>query len=114
MISVYAPHCGLDDSQKNDFYDSLLMLLKSWGEKEIVVTVEDFNGHVKSNPVTLMITLEVTVRSNPEEYEGWYESYGYRGRNKEGERFLEFCAAINMTLQNTFFKNSKSPSPSHL
>ena len=52
--------------------------------------------------------LEITVRSNPEEYEGWYESYGYRGRSKEGERFLEFCAAINMILGNTFFKNRAS------
>ena len=29
VISVYAPEYGLDDDQKCNFYDSLLMLLQS-------------------------------------------------------------------------------------
>ena len=34
LISRYAPQCGLDDSQKDDFYDSLINVVRKLGEKE--------------------------------------------------------------------------------
>ena len=37
VISVYAPQCGSDDSQKDDFYDILINVVRNLGEKEIVV-----------------------------------------------------------------------------
>ena len=30
--------------------------------------------------------------------------YGYRVRNKEGEKILEFCVNMNMAIGNTLFK----------
>ena len=50
VISVYAPQYGLDNCQEDDFYDSFIDVVRTWGEKEIVVIVGYFNGHVGSNP----------------------------------------------------------------
>ena len=50
VISVYAPQCGLDDSHKDDFYDSLINVVRMLGEKKSVVIAGDCNGHVGSNP----------------------------------------------------------------
>ena len=32
-LTVYAPQCGLDYSQKDDFYDSLINVVRKLGEK---------------------------------------------------------------------------------
>ena len=34
-ISVYVPQCGLDDSQKEDLFDSLINVIRKLEEKEI-------------------------------------------------------------------------------
>ena len=68
MISIYAPRCGLRDSQKNDFNVSLMKesMKKIWfrklKENEILAIVGNFHGH---------------VASNPEDFEGQHDSYGY-------------------------------------
>ena len=49
--------------------------------KEIVVIVVEFNGHVASAKD--------------------YGSYSFGFRNKEGERIIEFFAAMIMTIGNT-------------
>ena len=74
VISVYASQCGLDDSQKDGFYDSLINVVRKLG-KEIVVIAVDFTGHIESNP---------------EDYEEQHGGYGYGVRNK-GEGFLSFA-----------------------
>ena len=78
LILVYAPQYGLDDSQ-----------LKLQ-EKDIVVAAGFLNGH---------------VGSNPENYEAQHGDYDYGVRNKKGERILEFCAGMNITVRNIPFKN---------
>ena len=40
MISVYASRCGLD-SQKDNYYDSLITAVRKLREKEIVFTSGD-------------------------------------------------------------------------
>ena len=50
MISVYVPQFGLDDSQENDFYDSLINVVRKWGEKGILVIEGNLIGHVVSGP----------------------------------------------------------------
>ena len=81
VISVYAPQCDLDDNQKQNFYDSFINVTKL-GETKIIVIAGDFNGH---------------VGSNIENYEDQHGGYGYGVRNKDGERILEFCTAMNKT-----------------
>ena len=66
MISVYAPQCDLDDSQKDDFYDSLIIVIKQLGEKKILVIARGLNGH---------------TRSNPENCEDQHGGFGYESRN---------------------------------
>lgn len=55
----------------------------------IALVAGDINGH---------------IGSNPENYENQHEHYGYGVRNKERKRIL-ICAAMNVTLGDTPFKN---------
>ena len=93
VVSVYAPQCGLDASEKDSFYDSLMNVTSKLGEKEFVVVAGDFNGHVGRSVVG---------------YDGIHGGYGYGVSNKEGERILDFCAAFNMFVGNTYFKKKDS------
>ena len=60
---------------------------------EIAVIAEDFNW---------------LVGSKPENYEDQHGGEGYGVRNKEGERILEYCAAMNITVGNKLFKKRAS------
>ena len=93
MILVYAPKSGLCDSQQDEFYDSLINVVRKSGEKEIVVTAEDFNIHHNG--------------SNSENHEVQHEGYDYGIRNKEGEKIHEFCASMKMTVRNALFKRGQ-------
>ena len=44
VISVYASQCGLDDSEKDDFYVSLINVFRKLEEKGIVVISGNVNG----------------------------------------------------------------------
>ena len=44
VISVYAQQCGLDNSRKDDFYDTLINIARKFEEKEIVIIARYFNG----------------------------------------------------------------------
>ena len=45
----YTPQCGLDDSQKDNFYESFINVVRKLGEKGIVVIGGYLNGHLGSN-----------------------------------------------------------------
>lgn len=62
MISVYATTCDSDDNQKYDLCNNLTTIAGTLGEKEIVVTAEDFNGD---------------IGSNAEDYEDQHGGYGH-------------------------------------
>lgn len=47
------------------------------------------------------------IENNPESCEGQHEDYGYGVTKKEGESIHEFCAAMNMTVENKLFKNKE-------
>ena len=49
VISVYALHCGLDHSKKDNLIDSLIDFVRKFGERETVVIAEDVNVHFWSN-----------------------------------------------------------------
>ena len=48
-ISVYAPQCDSDDTQKDDFYHSLINVVRKLEEKEIVIIAGYYNRLVVSN-----------------------------------------------------------------
>ena len=62
------------------------------GEKETVVIAEDVTGH---------------VRSITDTFQDQYGGYGSGVRNNEREQILDFCAAINITMRNSFKKKRK-------
>ena len=93
IVSVYAPQSGLEASEKDHFYNSLIDVASKFGEKESVILGGDFNGH---------------VGRIGQGYEGIHGGYGYGDRNREGERILDFCAALNMFVGNTYFKKKES------
>ena len=45
---MHASQCGLDDSHKGHFNDSVINIIRRLVEKENVVIVGDFYGHVGS------------------------------------------------------------------
>ena len=89
VVSVYAPQCGLDDSVKDNFYDSLIGTTAKLADKEVVVITGDLNGH---------------VGKEAEGFENLHGGFGYGVRNREGERILEFSSAMDMIVGNTFFQ----------
>ena len=44
----------------------------------------------------------MVTENNPENYNDQHGGYGYGVRKKEGESIHEICAAMNMTVGNTF------------
>ena len=88
VISIYIPQCGLDNSQKDYFYNSLINAFRKFGEKQILVILRGVNAH---------------VGRNLEGYEDKYGGYDYGVRNKEVKGIVEFF------LQgNTLFKKRAS------
>ena len=92
VISVYVPQCGLDDREKNDSYDSLANVIRKLRGIKLVIT-GDFNGNPKITKKTMRTSMG---------------GYGYGFRSKKGERILEFCATMNMTVGNTLFTERAS------
>ena len=77
----------LDGTQKDNFYNRLVNIVRKLGEQEIVVIARHLNGHVGGN--------------TEEEFKE-HRGYGY------GERILEFCAAVTRTVRKTIFKKTES------
>lgn len=61
VISIYALQFGLDDSQNDGFYGSLINVVGKLGEKKTVVIARDLNGHIEVTQKTKMTSGENTV-----------------------------------------------------
>ena len=75
VISAYFLQYGLGDSQRDDFYDSLINVVRTFGGKEITVILRHLN---------------VYAGSNPEKYEDQHGGYGYGVRHRKGKGDLGF------------------------
>lgn len=94
VMSDYTPKYGLDDSEKENFSDSPINIVRKLGEKEALVIAEGFNGH---------------FASNAKDFEDQHEVYEYGVKNKEREslwRSVEVCGAIKLTVENVGNVNS--------
>ena len=89
VVCVYAPQCGLSDTAKEQFYDSLISVVSKLSEKEMVVVAGNLNGH---------------VGQYADGYEGVHGGFGFGDRNAEGVRVLEFGDAMGMSVVNTALK----------
>ena len=89
FISVYAPHSGRSEEEKDSFYDALRATVAKIADKKLVIIAGDLNGH---------------VGRGSEGYEGIHGGRGYGTRNREGDRILEFGNATDMVVLNTMFE----------
>ena len=88
VLSCYAPQVGFDNVVKDTFYDQPQDTVRKMGADETLVICGDLNGH---------------IRKLVNGYEGVYSGYSYGLRNKESEHIIEFAAAHNLVVGNSYF-----------
>ena len=93
IVSAYAPQVGLSAEEKDDFWDSFIIVLSGIPKQESICIASDMNGH---------------VGRDADGYGGVHGGMGFGTRNAEGERILEFGDAVGMVVCNTFFKKEDS------
>ena len=93
IVSAYAPQVSLSAEEKDDFWDSFVIVLSGIPKQESIFIGSDMNGH---------------VGIDPDGYGGVHRGMGFGTRNAECERILEFGEAVGMVVCNTFFKKEDS------
>jgi len=58
VLTVYAPHLGKPEEEKENFWNGLFHLVSCIPQNEMVVLVGDMNGHVE---VIMLATMECMV-----------------------------------------------------
>ena len=89
VICGYAPHVGLEDSEKKEFWDKLDIMVNNIPRDQKIFIGGDFNGHVG-----------VGVHG----YQRVHGGLGFGVRNDGGRELLDFAAANDLMVVNTFFK----------
>ena len=93
IVSAYAPQVGSSAEEKDDFWDSFIIVLSGIPKQESIFIGSDMNGY---------------VGRDADGYCGVHGGMGFGTRNAEGERILEFGDAVGMVVCNTFFKKEDS------
>ena len=68
VFSVYAPHSGKPDEEKESFWDDVFHLVSCIPQNEMVVFAGDMNGHIGSSNVG---------------YDGKQGGFGYGSKNTD-------------------------------
>ncbi|XP_071740076.1 uncharacterized protein [Rutidosis leptorrhynchoides] len=89
VIWVYAPHAGLGDVEKKNFWELLDDVVRGCPADHRPIIGGDLNGH---------------IGADAEGYEGAHESFGYGVRKEEGCSVIEFSIAHDLVVTNSFFK----------
>ncbi|RXN18970.1 endonuclease exonuclease phosphatase family [Labeo rohita] len=90
VIAVYAPTETSPDTNKDDFYERLQLILDATPKTNLIVIAGDLNTHVGSERL------------------GWEATLGRFGHgeiNDNGHRLLSFAAANNMVIGNSIFQH---------
>ena len=93
IVSAYAPQVGLSADEKDDFWDSFIIVLSGIPKQESIFIGSDMNGY---------------VGRDADRYGGVHGGMGFDTRNADGERILEFGDSVGMVVCNTFFKKENS------
>jgi len=86
VFTVYAPHSGKLDEEKESFWNEVFHLVSCIPQNEMVVFAGDMNGHIGSSNVG---------------YDGTHGGFGYGSRNADSSRILEFVDELNLVICNT-------------
>ena len=93
FISVYAPHTGRPDSERDRFYDQLNSVIAKVPPSEVLIPGGDWNVH---------------VGTSADGFEEVHGGFGYGVRNDEAADFLDFAVAHDLVIGNTLFKKRDS------
>ena len=91
VICVNGPQSRRPDTEKGYFYDKMASEWDLGSSSEIIVSLQDFNGH---------------VGKCGERFEGVHGENGIGKRNAEGRRLLEFCDERELCMANTWFNKT--------
>jgi hypothetical protein len=90
VVSAYAPQAALSEDEKDTFWDGLQDVVARVPPREFIMLGGDLNGH---------------VGSGSDGYEGLHGGFGFGKRNKEGDRILEFCEAMDLLLDQITYES---------
>ncbi|XP_055824383.1 uncharacterized protein LOC129892877 [Solanum dulcamara] len=79
VVSVYAPHTGLDEEVKRLFWEDLNEVVRGIPRTKKIFIGRDFKGHIGTT-------------SN--DFDDVHEGFGFRERNGGGVSLLEFAKAF--------------------
>ncbi|GJV15561.1 retrovirus-related pol polyprotein LINE-1 [Tanacetum coccineum] len=80
---------GLGEAEKKSFWDSLDDLVRECSTTQQLIVAGDLNSH---------------IRVNTDGFSSVHGGFGYGVRNEEGRSILEFAAAHDLVVVNSFFK----------
>ena len=83
IVSAYAPQVGCTDEEKEEFWEELEELIRSFSEKDKIVIGADLNGHIGIGNTG---------------YERWHGGFGHGEKNQEGDNILEFSQAYDWEI----------------
>jgi len=93
VFTVYTPHSGKPDEEKESFWDDVVHLVSCIPQNKMVVFAGDMNGHIRSSNVG---------------YDGTHGGFGYGSRNTDGSRILKFADGLNLVICNTLFTKQEA------
>lgn len=94
IFQIYVPTAAASDQDMEDFYEQLQQELNCITKTEVIIIMGDFNA-------------KVGLVSNRDE-RGAVGRFGFGSRNSRGDMLVDFCAANNLYITNTFFPQSKA------
>ena len=93
LIMVYAPQQGRSVEEKEEFYENLQETYDSVKNRNNIILLGDWNGHIG------------TTR---EGLEGVLGAFSIGNLNAEGRRITDFCTINNLAIMNTFYPHQPS------
>jgi len=88
VITVYAPHSGKLEEEKESFWNEVFHLMSCIPQNEMVVLAGDMNGHIGSSNVGY-------------DHDVMHGGFVYGDRNADGSRILQFSGGLYLVICNT-------------
>ncbi|KAJ0851967.1 putative SWR1-complex protein 5/Craniofacial development protein [Helianthus annuus] len=93
VVCAYAPQVGLGAQEKREFWDCLDAVVRAIPREEKIFIGGDFNGH---------------IGKDSDGFELVHGGFGFGDRNDPGRDLLDFAAAHDLGIINSFFRKRES------